>query len=91
LQHEWTKSLESTGHETLDTGFLWCGCDIYLCLDGAAGYSADEDIDSGKQGSDQEILLTSRKIYAEVAAKVPFGYNDDTIAITVRLEYRNKS
>jgi hypothetical protein len=40
---------------------------------------------------DQEILLTSRKIYAEVAAEVPSGYNDNTIAITVRPEYRYKS
>ena len=40
---------------------------------------------------DQDILLTSRKIYAEVAAEVPSGYNDDTIAISIRPEYRHKS
>ncbi|KAE8444791.1 hypothetical protein EG329_014251 [Mollisiaceae sp. DMI_Dod_QoI] len=40
---------------------------------------------------DQEILLTSRKIYAEVAGEVPSGYNDNTISISVRPEYRYKS
>lgn len=40
---------------------------------------------------DQNILLTSRKIYAEVAAEVPAGYNDDTVIISVRPEYRYKS
>ncbi|PSS16558.1 hypothetical protein M430DRAFT_42570 [Amorphotheca resinae ATCC 22711] len=40
---------------------------------------------------DQEILLTSRKIYAEVAAEVPSGYNDNTIIISVSPEYRYKS
>jgi len=40
---------------------------------------------------DQEILLTSRKIYAEVAAEVPSGYNDNTIEISVRPEYQYKS
>ena len=40
---------------------------------------------------DQEILLTSRKIYAEVAAEVPSGYNNNTIIISVRPEYRYKS
>jgi hypothetical protein len=40
---------------------------------------------------DQEILLTSRKIYAEVAAEVPSGYNDNTFIISVRPEYRYKS
>lgn len=39
---------------------------------------------------DQEILLTSRKIYAEVAAEVPSGYNDNTIIIIVEPEYRYK-
>jgi hypothetical protein len=40
---------------------------------------------------DQEILLTSRKIYAEVAAEVLSGYNDNTIIISVRPEYRYRS
>ena len=35
--------------------------------------------------------LQAAKIYAEVAAEVPSGYNDNTIAISVRPEYRNKS
>jgi hypothetical protein len=39
----------------------------------------------------QKILLTSRKIYAEVAAEVPSGYNDNTIVISVRPEYQYKS
>ena len=40
---------------------------------------------------DQEILLTSRKIYAEVAAEVPSGYNDNKIIIGVRPVYGYKS
>lgn len=40
---------------------------------------------------DQEILLTSRKIYAELAAEVPSGYNDNTLVISVTPEYQYKS
>ena len=47
-----TNGTESTGNETLDAGFLGCGCDVYLCGDGAAGYGADEDVDSGEQGGE---------------------------------------
>ncbi len=39
---------------------------------------------------DQRILLTSRKIYAEVAAEVPDGYNGDTFVISVEPEYQYK-
>jgi hypothetical protein len=39
---------------------------------------------------DQAILLASRKIYAEVAAEVPSGYNGNNIAIFVSPEYEYK-
>jgi hypothetical protein len=39
---------------------------------------------------DQEILLTSRKFYAELAAEVPSGYNDHTIIISITPEYQYK-
>ncbi|KAH8820267.1 hypothetical protein F5884DRAFT_893178 [Xylogone sp. PMI_703] len=39
----------------------------------------------------QNILLISRKIYAEIVAEVPSGYNDDTIRIAVDGDYRTKS
>lgn len=39
----------------------------------------------------QRILLTSRRIYAEVAAVVPSGYNGETMNISVHPEYQYKS
>jgi len=39
---------------------------------------------------DQEILLTSRKIYAGVAAEVFSGYNGNTIKISISPEYQYK-
>ncbi|KAL2063586.1 hypothetical protein VTL71DRAFT_5391 [Oculimacula yallundae] len=39
----------------------------------------------------QAILLTSRKIYVEVAAEIPSGYNDNAITISVLPEYKHKS
>jgi hypothetical protein len=32
---------------------------------------------------DQELLLTSRKIYAELSAEIPSGYNGQTINLHV--------
>jgi hypothetical protein len=39
---------------------------------------------------DQEILPTSRKIHAEVAAEIPSGYNSNTIKISISPEYQYK-
>lgn len=39
---------------------------------------------------DQRILCTSRKIYEEISAEVPSGYNDDDITIYVTPEYQYK-
>ena len=44
-----------------------------------------------KLSRDQEILLTCRRIYAEVATEEPSGYNDDKILTCVRPDYRYKS
>ncbi|CAG8974632.1 hypothetical protein HYALB_00009810 [Hymenoscyphus albidus] len=39
---------------------------------------------------EQQMLLTSRKIYAELASEVPSGYNGHRILFIVSPQYRNK-